>query len=555
MLLTTLKVRHLSRYREISRLLWYIRPDLWKGSRPKDLRSNDGKAERTAEELTSDLEQLGPTFVKLGQLLSSRVDLLPPPYLNALARLQDRVEPFPFSDAERIVESELGVRLSKAFLDFETKPLAAASLAQVHRATLRDGRRVAVKVQRPGVRETIETDFEALGEVAALLEQHTDFGRQYHLTRQLDEFRRTLLDELDYEREAENLTLLKNNLSEFRRLVVPTPITDYSTSLVLTMSYVAGRKITSISPLTRLDLDGRALADELFAAYLKQFLIDGFFHADPHPGNVLLTPEGQVALLDVGMVGVVPPLLGTRLLKLLLAVADGRGEDVADLSETVGVPSDDFNQAEFRAGMTTLVARLEGSKLAQIQTGNLVLQIARLAADSGLSLPTELSLLGRALFHLDTIGRILDPAFDPNAAIREHSTDLLRRNMLRGSSGSMVTALLDTKELAERLPGRVNRILQRLADNDLSVRVETIDERMLMTGFQKIANRITLGLVLSALIMGAALLMRVDTPFRILGYPGLAILLFLLAASCGLVLVTMIIVNDERMKRLPPRRP
>src|SRR5215471_149094 len=229
-----------------------------------------------AEELTDDLERLGATFIKLGQLLSTRGDLLPEPYLVALERLQDKIAPFPFVEAEQIVTSELGARLSKLFLDFETQPTAAASLAQVHRATMRDGRAVVVKVLRPGVREVIVEDLEALEKVAEFIDAHTEVGKRYEFTNMLADLRQSLLNELDFKREAGNLHKLRHSLIEFEDIIVPEPIDDYTTARVLTMEYVPGRKITEVSPLRFVELDGPRLAEEVFRAYLKQLLVDGF---------------------------------------------------------------------------------------------------------------------------------------------------------------------------------------------------------------------------------------------------------------------------------------
>jgi len=281
----SMKPAHLKRYKDIVALFWtYGRSDV-----ARDLGAFDETADRDLapregdpkpEQLADDLERMGPTYVKLGQLLSSRADLLPDAYLEALARLQDDVKPFPFAEVETIVESELGVRLSKAFSTFEAKPLAAASLGQVHAATMRDGRPVVVKIQRPGVKKQILEDFEVLNELAAFADAHTAVGKRYRFGKIVDEMRTTLLQELDYEREASNLRTLAENLSSFPHLHVPLPISDYSTGSVLTMDFVRGTKITKLSPLTRIDIDSEALVDELFRAYLQQVLVDVFAEDD-----------------------------------------------------------------------------------------------------------------------------------------------------------------------------------------------------------------------------------------------------------------------------------
>jgi len=551
----SLKPTHLKRYKDIAVLLMkYGRGDLAKGL---DVGAgiSPGAAppgeKPKAEELARDLERLGPTFVKVGQLLSTRADLLPVAYLEALARLQDRVEPFSFAEVERIVTEELGVRISKPFADFEATPLAAASLGQVHRATLRDGRPVAVKVQRPGIREQIVEDLEAFTEIAQLLDRHSEAGRLYQFEKMVEEFRKTLLRELDYREEAQNLLTLRENLKEFDRIVVPTPVHDFTTSRVLTMDYVFGQKITSLSPLTRMEIDGAALAEELHKAYLKQIVIDGFFHADPHPGNVFLNDDGRLALLDLGMIGRISGTMQENLLKLLLAISEGHGEEAADRAAETGEKLDSFDEAEFRRRIAELVGLYQNATVEQIQIGRVVMELSRAAGEAGVRLPSELTMLGKTLLHLDEIARTLDPTFDPNASVRRNAAELLERRMRKSASPSnLYASLLEAKDFVEKLPGRVNKVLDILASNQLRLDVDAIDEGLLIDGLHKIANRIALGLILAALIVGAALLMQVPTSFRILGYPGLAILFFLAAALGGITLVVSILAND----RTPPEK-
>src|SRR4029079_18754840 len=328
-----IKPERIKRYKDVAMLLVkHGRSDLIKlagledSVLPEEMLTT---ATASAEDLAKDLEKLGPTFIKLGQLLSTRADLLPEPYLDALTRLQDQIEPFSFEEVERIVSSELGTRISKAFAEFETTPIAAASLGQVHRAWMRDGRAVVVKVQRPAIREQIVDDLDSLIEIAQFLDAHTELGRRYEFENMLFNLRKSLLAELDFSIEAENLSTIGRNLREFEEIIVPEPIYDYTTSRVLTMEFVSGKKITSLSPLRLMEIDRAALADSLFRAYLKQFLIDGLFHADPHPGNVFLTDDNCIGLLDMGMVGHVTRTFQDNLLRLLLAISEGRGEFAA----------------------------------------------------------------------------------------------------------------------------------------------------------------------------------------------------------------------------------
>jgi ubiquinone biosynthesis protein len=546
----SLKPQHVKRYKDIALLIArYGRPGLLKEAGLDEVMEDgalNGELKKTGEALAADLERLGPTFIKLGQVLSVRYDLLPAEYADALARLQDDVAPFSFEEVQRIVNSELGLRISKAFVEFDATPIAAASLGQVHRARLRDGRVVAVKVQRPGIRETIADDLDALEEIADWVDTHTEFGRTRQLGAFLDEFRKSLLRELDYRREAQNLVTLRTNLEEFERIVVPRPIDDYTTSRVLTMEYVDGVKITKLSNVAKLELPGKELADELFRAYLKQILIDGFFHADPHPGNVFVTRDRRVALLDLGMVAYIPPQLQTNLTQLVFAISEGRSEDVVTYALHISQRTPSFDEAGFTRAVADLVATQQNRTLEQIEVGKIVFAMLEVAARHGLILAPELGMLGRALLSLDQAGQILDPGFDPNEAIRRSASEIMRQRMAQSvSPGRLFQNVIEVKEFAERLPGRVNRILDALANNELEIRVQAIDESKLLSGFQKIANRITLGLLMAALIISAAMLMQVSTSFRILGYPGLAIIFFFLAAVGGVGLMLQILRDDR----------
>jgi ubiquinone biosynthesis protein len=549
----SLKPEHLKRYKDIARLFMkYGRADLAKlvssdpTLPPDDTETPLSGVSGDPENLALDLEALGPTFIKLGQLLSTRSDLLPQPYLDALTRLQDKVEPFSFAIVEEIVSSELGVRISKAFQSFDSEPLAAASLGQVHRAVMRDGREVAVKVQRPNIRQIILEDLEAFQEMAVMLDRHTEIGRRLSFQGLVEEFRRTLLRELDYRRESLNLVTLGSNLKEYTRLIVPQPIDDFSTSRVLTMEYVAGTKITDLSPLARIDVDGQALAEELSRAYLDQILVDGFFHADPHPGNILITPDGRLALLDLGMVARIDPKRQEQLLKLLLAIADARGHEAADISIQIGTVLEGHDEDRFRREVADLVQSMQGATASQIQVGRIILGMSSKAVECGVRPAPELSFLGKALLHLDEIARVLDPDIDPNAIVRRHSDSILRRHMLKRFSPSNVfSSTLEMYDLAQQMPGRLNTLLDNLANNRVQIKVNAFDESRLMDNLQKIANRIAAGLLLAALIVGAALLMQVRTNFTLFGYPGLAMILFLLAAACGFGLVFSILFNDD----------
>ena len=546
----SLQPERLRRYKDVAHLLYkYGKSDLVKRAGLDDAIADETFEERDEgkpEELAADLERLGPAFIKLGQLLSTRADLLPPPYLEALGRLQDNIEPFSFADVERVIQEDLGVRISKGFASFDPEPLAAASLGQVHHAALRDGRQVAVKVQRPNIREGLAVDLATMEDIAEFLDQHTTAGRQFNFVQMVAEFRRTLAQELDYRREASNLVHLAENLSTFRRIVIPRPVDDYSSSRVLTMEFVRGRKVTSITPLLRQDFDGLALARELFRAYLHQIIVDGFFHADPHPGNVFLTEDGRIALLDLGMVSRLSPSRQDQLLKLLLAVSEGNGDRAASLALQIGDPQPDLDEVALKRDVQDLVSRYQDVALGELQVGRVVMEISRAAGAHGIQLPSELTLLGKTLLNLDQVGKTLAPEFDVNAALRQEGPELMQQRMRRSMSpANMFAAALETKEFLEQLPGRVNKFLDAVTNNELKLNIEVIDEGAVIHGLQKVANRITLGLLLASLIIGAAMLMRVETRFRLWGYPGFAMLFFLVAAGGALWLAFNILTSDR----------
>jgi predicted unusual protein kinase regulating ubiquinone biosynthesis (AarF/ABC1/UbiB family) len=554
----SLKPERIKRYKDVVALfIKYGRSDLVQqtdldilpGEREQALTATTGPK---AEELADDLEKLGPTFIKLGQLLSTRADLLPEPYLEALARLQDQVEPFSYEEVEQIVSSELGGRLSKLFAEFEREPTAAASLAQVHRARMRDGRAVVVKVQRPNIRETIVEDLEALEQVAEFIDSHTEVGKRYEFSNMLGELRSSLLGELDFKREAGNLVRIRKSLREFEQITIPEPIEDFTTSRVLTMDYISGKKITSLSPLRLLELDGRDLSEELFRAYLKQILVDGFFHADPHPGNIFITDDNQLALLDLGMVGHISGSFQENLLRLLLAISEGRGDEAAEVAMKMGEPKPRFDKQDYVHRVANLVVQHADATIEKIDAGHVVLEMTRISADCWFRLPPEFTLIAKALLNLDRVVYTLCPDFDPNEIIREEATNLLTRRIVKSiEPGSILTRVIEVKEFVERLPTRVNKILDAVGNNELKIKVDTIDERVVLDGLQKVANRIALGLILASLIVGAALMMRVETAFRILGYPGLPMIFFMLAAIAGLALAASIIFYDKYPRKKP----
>ncbi len=539
------------RYGRLARLLLrYGRSDLTSAA-DLDQFAGDGDAPSgdpaTAESFTADLEAMGPTYIKLGQLLSTRYDLLPSAYTTALAQLQDSVEPFSFAEVQQVVEEEFGVGIRHLFADFDETPLASASLGQVHRATLPSGREVAVKIQRPDARAAVQEDMKTLTTLAEIADKRTAAGRQYGFSRLLGEFSRSLAGELDYRREARNLLRFNDLTKDYDLLVVPSPVLDHTTTRVLTMSFIEGKKVTDVGPLRLIEVDTRPIVEQLFRCYLRMILHDGVLHADPHPGNLLLTVDNRLALVDLGMVATVPPRIQSKVVKLLLAIGDGDGEEAALVLADMGYPLADYDAGAFRTDVAHLVSDAVGAG-PDLQAGAVLVELARLSGRHGLRPPAEMSMIGKALLNLDEATNHLDPTFSPAVAIRENAAELLAGG-LKVSPGGVMAAALEAKEFTAQLPRRANRILDDLAEGDFTIRVQAIDEPRLHMVLQRVANRVTLGIVIAATVLGAALMMRVPTTSLILGYPAIAILLFLVAVLAGAALGSWIVLTDRKVAR------
>ncbi|GAA2088861.1 AarF/UbiB family protein [Aeromicrobium tamlense] len=549
-----------NRYVALARLVRrHGRSDLLAGAHLDEFDIDDetplGDAER-AEAFAADLERMGPTFIKLGQLLSTRFDLLPSSYTTALERLQDEVDPIDFETVREVVETELGATIKERFSDFDPEPLAAASLGQVHRAVLRNGREVVVKVQRPHVRETVREDMKVLGRLARVADKRTEAGRSFGFGRLLDQFRRSLAGELDYRREARNLVTFGELTAAYDLLLVPQPVPAYTTSKVLVMDYVEGRKVTDIGRLGLVDVDARPIVEQLFSAYLHMILDAGILHADPHPGNLLLTDDGRLALLDLGMTASVPPRVQHDIIKLLLAISDGDGEEAASILASAGHRLDGFDAAAFRDDVAHLVSEAVASG-ADVEVGAVLVDLSRLSGSHGLRPPAEMSMVGKALLNLDRATSHLDPGFAPAEAIRENVSSIFTAGLTM-SPGGIVAAAIESRTFAAELPKRANRIMDALAEGEFRVKVDAVDEERLHTVLQRVANRLTLGIIIAATILGAALTMRVPSEWTLLGYPGLAMLLFLFAVCAGVALAVWIVMTDRKVARTehptgPPR--
>ena len=498
----------------------------------------DATEDEAAQHLTHQLEQLGPTFIKLGQALANRSDLLPKVYLDALSRLQDDVSPVSYDEIEAIIQDEFDCSINDLFNDFSHEPIASASIGQVHSASLKNGQAVIVKVQKPGVRETVISDLETLETAAKYLEQYLKTAERLGVLQMLDEFRRTLLLELDYHQEAQNLNTMQSYMQSYEKIRIPIPINTLVSSRVLVMEYMQGIKITELSVISRLDYQTEPMTEQLYKAYLDQILIHGFVHGDPHPGNILINEANELILLDLGMCLHLDPAKRIQLLKMMIAVNEGRGEEAAEISLELNTPLPEYDHENFIRQTAALVAQTINPSGVYKKTGRVILEMVRIATVNGVRVAPELVLVGKTLLYLDEILENLQPGFDPGAVLKKHMFSVLRqqaRQRLR--TGRILASSMEVQDLIARAPRRLNQLIDRLARNEFKISIDAMDEDRLLANLEKIANRISTGLVLAAMLISAAIMMHVETEWTVFGYPIIAMVLFLFSAFTGVFLI------------------
>lgn len=549
-----------------------------------DTSDGNGASPEKAVAFRKRLVELGPAYIKLGQVLSTRPDLVPDSYVRELEKLQDEVPAISYEEVCGVVETELGARISKLFDEFGKEPLGTASLGQVHAAVLRGGRHVVVKIQRPNIRELLADDLEFFRELASFMTKHTEMGSRIDMLGIIAQLERALLDELDYRIEARNAASFRKALAEFPSLLVPKVIEGYTTEKVLTTERIRGLKIDEVSPLVRIEHDFESIAEELTRAYLKTIIIDGHFHADPHPGNVfVILPETdnpmtpaelkardrrsvvrpantpiqrieqqaqdeaphapdtgvKLAMIDFGMTARLSTKMREQIVHLLMALSDNRGDDAAETLIELGDPLPDFDRAAYSREIAGLIARNYDLSIGEVETGKVLYEVINLSYQHGLRMPAELTLLAKALFNLDGVTRALDPLFSPIDAIRDYANQLAAERARKDFSPRRLFQIAtESTDFVAALPHRLEVITQRLAAGEFETKVEVPQLFVLMKGLQKVANRIFTGLVLAGIVIASGLLM----PYR----RSLATTGFVIAAVLGLAMVINIILADRR---------
>ncbi|MFQ5805069.1 MAG: ABC1 kinase family protein [Phycisphaerae bacterium] len=497
-----------------------------------------------AERVRMILEELGPTFIKLGQVLSTRPDLLPAEFVAELEKLQRHVPPFPFEQVRQIVEGELHRPLGESFARFDETSLAAASIGQVHRARLQPGEEVVVKVQRPGIRHTIEVDLEILLHLATLLERHVEGAKLHRPTKIVEEFSRVMEQELDYGAEIAHLERFANQFLKDSTVYVPKVYRDFSTSRVLTMEYVEGVNVTDLEALSQHNLDRKRIAACGAELILKQVFVHGFFHADPHPGNVYVLPGDVICYLDFGMVGRLDRRAREDFADLVYgAAARDAGKTTAALLRLTE------HEDEFEPDMRALerdVAELIDvhvvTELGRVDMRRLLQQTLQLVDHHQVRIPADLVTMLKAIVTVESLGVRLDPELNLIKAAEPYVRKL---KMERFSPGRLFSELYDSGadllQLAREVPGGVRELLRLAKRGGLRMALEHRGFEKMLDTYEKIANRISFAIVVAALIIGSSLIVLSQVPPKWYEIPVIGLVGFLAAGVMGMLLLLSIL--------------
>ena len=507
---------HLSRSRQIAGVLvshgWNYLTNNGHGAIDKTLLHRKS-AQTRPQHLRSALEELGTTFIKLGQILSTRADLLPPDYLSELAKLQDSASPVPFAAIQETLVAELGQPIESIFADFDSEPLASASIGQAHAATLPDGTEVVVKIRRPGVVEQVNEDLEILKELAATASRHWELADRYDLVGLVDEFSQTLRSELDYVREGHSAERFARNFANDQSIHIPRVFWETTTSRVLTLERIRGVKINDLAGLDAQATDRRWLANYATNVVLKMVCEDGFFHADPHPGNFFIEPDGAIGLIDFGMVGVLDERTQERLADLLIAVSHENADRLVDVFLDLGVTRKPIDRAPFRRDIEHLLATYWGLPLSELKVTALLNDVFAIMRQHHLHLPSNLALLLKTVIMIEGLGENLDPDFHLTRALAPYTERLVLREYspLRWIRG-LGQAGVDFARLGAEMPQQLRRIVSAAEDGTLQIGMHPEGFDPIINRLERIANRIVLGVIAAAFINGLAVLVSVYKP-------------------------------------------
>ncbi|MBP1749597.1 MAG: hypothetical protein H6Q52_2136 [Deltaproteobacteria bacterium] len=499
------------------------------------------------ERLRLVFEELGPTFIKFAQVLSSRPDVIPPEYIKELAKLQDEVPEFPFDDARKLIETQLGRPLAELFLHIDEKPRAAASLAQVHRARLLSGEDVAVKVQRTGIDEIIENDIRILREFASLMERRIPESRFYEPTGLVDDFARTIRHELDFAREGRNIDRFRKYFAATPIVYIPKVYWDLTTSKVLTIEYIDGIKITDIGRLEAAGLDRKAIAVNGANITLKEVFEFRFFHADPHPGNIFVRENNVIAPVDFGMTGTIEEDVAEQMSGIFLAVLQKDVDDLVKNLRSIGVAEDLEDVRNFKIDVRDLLERYYDVPLEKLEIGNITRELMGIVRRYRLHLPHNFAMIAKALIITEGVGRVLYPEFNIIEIARPYARRLLwKRYDPRRQLSEIRNMASDVLGFLRVLPTDLREIFTIIRKGKFTMRFEHRGLELLVDELDRSSNRISFAVVIAALIVGSSLIFQTGVGPTFFGYPIIGLAGFLLASILGIWLL----IGIMRSKRL-----
>ena len=488
-----------------------------------------------AQRLRLAMEELGPTFIKLGQLLSTRPDVLGSEYIQEFSKLQDKVPAVSFEEINAQIQQELGYPAEELFAEFSAKPLAAASIAQVHRGKLRSGEEVVFKVRRPGIVKIVETDIDVLMGLAYLIEQHVPTVALYDPVGLVKEFRRSIMRELNFTREGRTVDRFAVNFAESETVYTPKIFWDYTGDSVLTMEYVDGIKISALEELTAQGYDLKEVARRGADAFLKQVLDFGLFHADPHPGNVFILPDQVICMLDYGMVGRLGQDLKDQLIDLLQALLNRDVDRIISQLLYSGELTDDSDIKNLRRDLHDFIEDYYDIVLQDIKVGKLLSEFIEILTHHRIHFPADFMILAKALVIMEGVGRQLDPEFNMINHMRPYVNKLVFERFspknISEQAGRIVQAY---SSLAKSLPQDIKEFVNRLNRNQFKIDLEHRGLEKLVTDLDRSSNRVSFAVVIGSLIVGSSLVMQIDKGPMIFGFPLLGLLGYSIAGFLGL---------------------
>ena len=490
--------------------------------------------------------ELGPSFIKLAQILSSRPDLITTVYADEFKKLQDRVPPFSSDDAIRIVEAEIGRPLDQVFSSFDRVPIAAASIAQVHNAQLLDQSEVIVKIQRPNILEQLETDIGILTYAANLLEKYVPESKFFNPSGIVEEFSRTVRKELDFVEEGHNCIRFGKNFAANPDVRIPKIFADISTTKVLVMERIKGVRIDDIPGITALGLDRKRLAQLGVDSYFKMVLEDGFFHADPHPGNIFAMPSGSIGFMDFGMVGRVTPELRETMANTFLALINKDFDGLIDHYLELGVIPEhvdlDAFRKEFKADLSDFLEPLYGKSIKEINFAEYLDTVTHLAIKHKMKIPSDLLLVNKAMLTLENLGRELDPDFDFIAAAEPYASRIIKERMRPGRIFDKARKnVMDLSEFALVFPKQIRQLIQKTLRDDLHIKMTHIGLDRLIRDMDRSSNRIAFGMIISAILLSSAIMHATGAGPTVMGFSLLGMSAFFFALLLGIWLIISII--------------